>query len=161
MPSIVVLIPEVTIIIGNFTLEMFKGVEDGTGALKPIELLGDLVLMECLPKKRSHSQSAKKRSQSQTAKKEDRLWVGEFHIRIQNQAHEMVKDMGLDSSYRDVPMMRLRMCFWGFRNWILSLALGWRLRRAIHVLVMMGTDRWNTSVALLLKRNIIYIADEV
>lgn len=52
------------IIIGNFTLEMFKGVEDGTGALKPIELLGDLVLMECLPKKRSHSQ---------TAKQEDRL----------------------------------------------------------------------------------------
>ena len=97
----------------------------------------------------------------QTAKKEDRLWVWEFHIRIQNQAHEMVKDMGLDSSYRDVPMMQLRMCFWGFRNWILSLALGWRLRRAIHVLVMMGTDSWNTSVALLLKRNIIYIADEV
>lgn len=146
------LITEVMIIIGNFTLEMFKGVEDGTGALKPIELLGDLVLMECLPKKRSHSQ---------TAKQEDRLWVWEFHIRIQNQAHEMVKDVGLDSSYRDVPMMRLRMCFGGFRNWILSLALGGRLRRAIHVLVMMGTDRWNTSVALLLKRNIIYIADEV
>lgn len=61
------------IIIGNFTLEMFKGVEDGAGALKPIELLRDLVLMECLPKKRSRSQSAKKRSQSQTAKKEDRL----------------------------------------------------------------------------------------
>lgn len=58
------LITEVMIIIGNFTLEMFKGVEDGTGALKPIELLGDLVLMECLPKKRSHSQ---------TAKQEDRL----------------------------------------------------------------------------------------
>lgn len=45
------------ITIGKCTLAIFEGIEDGTRPLKPTGLLGDSVLMECLPEKRFHSQS--------------------------------------------------------------------------------------------------------
>lgn len=45
------------IIIGKFTLAVFERVEDRIEALKPIELLGNSALTECLREQSSHSQS--------------------------------------------------------------------------------------------------------
>lgn len=143
-----------------YPCNFWGGRKDGIGALKTAELPGDSILMECLRGKWFHLQSKQWKKDFQ---------FGNFILEFRTKHIKWLNTL--------VWLALVMMYQWwdwdglsGIQelNLSLSLALGQRLRRAIHAwalcskvrLAMVGADTSSATVAYLFKRNSIYIIDE-